>query len=76
MGKKKNTIYLSESERTWLNRFVEWDDKSGREAVRARVLLLADGGKKDREIAVLLGISRPTVSLARRRFEQNQGFPL
>jgi len=56
---KKYQVHLTDQEREALNAFVTRGQKNAREITRARILLLVDAGKKDREIVDLLGISRP-----------------
>ncbi len=54
-------VVLCQEEREALEAFVSCGDKNAREINRARILLLKDAGKKDREIMALLHISRPTI---------------
>jgi len=74
--KKKYPVHLSEEERKELNQFVSRGKKSAREITRARILLLADEGKLDREIVQLLGISRQTVARVRKKYAQRQDEPV
>ncbi len=67
MGRTKQyTVCLTDSERKALHAFVSSGRKSARQITRARILLLADAGKTDREIIDLLGVSRPPVSSMRK----------
>lgn len=54
-------VALSQAEREALDAFVSCGHKNAREINRARILLLKDAGKKDREIMALLHTSRPTI---------------
>ena len=68
MPKKLYIVDLTEEERTYLLDFI----KSGKQAVRkfnrAQILLLADKGKTDREIAEALHTGTATVQRTRQRF--------
>ena len=71
MGRTKQyTVCLTDSERKALHAFVSSGRKSARHITRARILLLADAGKTDREIIDLLGVSRPPVSSMRKKYAQ------
>ena len=71
MGRTKQyTVCLTDSERKALHAFVSSGRKSARQITRARILLLADAGKTDREIIDLLGVSRPPVSSMRKKYAQ------
>ena len=65
---KNYQIQLTEEERRELGRMVESGRKLARKITRARILLLADAGKKDREIAEALQVSVQTVHKVRKRF--------
>ena len=67
---RKHEVHLTDEERETLRWFVSCGRKMARQITRARILLLADRGKKDHEIVALLGISRPTVSSTRKRHSQ------
>ena len=54
--------------RTFLLEFIESGERSARKITRARILLLADEGKKDRAIIESLHTSVPTVQRTRKRF--------
>lgn len=69
---KKHVVTLSRSERQQLERFVSRGKKSAREIRRARILLLAHEGKKDKEIIDLLGVSRHTISNLRKKYSERQ----
>lgn len=65
---KQFNVELTDEERRDLKRLVESGRKLARKITRARILLLADGGKKDREIAETLQITIQTVHKVRKRF--------
>jgi putative transposase len=70
MPKTKHPVTLSAQERKELQAFVSRGKRSAREINRARILLLADEGKKDAEILQLLGVSRGTVHKVRKKYGQ------
>lgn len=61
MAKKQIEVKLSQEEREVLEKFVAQGKKSAREITRARILLLSDEGRKDKELSQILGVSRGTV---------------
>lgn len=72
-------VDLTEEERTFLLKFIKSGKHSARKINRARILLLADEGKTDREIAAAFRLSPqanalhttvPTVQRTRQRFVQ------
>ena len=65
---KQFHIKLSDEERRELKRLVESGRRLARKITRARILLLADAGKKDREIAETLQVCVQTVHKVRKRF--------
>jgi transposase len=65
---KQFHIKLSDEERKELKHLVESGRKLARKITRARILLLADSGKKDREIAEALQVCTQTVHAVRKRF--------
>jgi putative transposase len=70
MPKKQNVVRLTKAERTALERFVARGKKSARAITRARILLLLDEGRKDRELTEVLGVSRGTLYNVRNRYKQ------
>jgi transposase len=68
MPKQKHPVALSAQECKELQAFVSRGKRSAREVNRARILLLADEGKKDAEIIQLLGVSRATVHNVRKKY--------
>jgi transposase len=68
MPGKIYVVELTEEERTSLLDLIKNGEHSARKLNRARILLLADDGKSDREIAGALYTSPPTVQRTRQRF--------
>ena len=61
MPKKIYIVDLTEEERSYLLDFVKHGESSARKFNRARILLLADEGRSDREIAEALHTGTATV---------------
>jgi transposase len=61
-------VDLTEEERTFLLNLIKSGNNSARKINRARILLLADEDRKDREIAEALHTSVSTVQRTRQRF--------
>lgn len=68
MPKKIYIVDLTKEERTYLLEFIKSGKQSGRKFNRARILLLADEGKSDNEIAEALHTGTATVQRTRQRF--------
>ena len=68
MPKKIYIVDLTKEERTYLLDFIKSDKQSARKLNRARILLHADEGKSDREIAAALHTGTATVHRTRQRF--------
>lgn len=68
MTNKIYVVDLSEEERTFLTDFISRGERSARKLKRAHILLLADEGKTDGQIAAALHTSTPTVQRTRQRF--------
>ena len=68
MPKKIYSVDLTDEERTYLLDFVKSGKQSARKFNRAQILLLADEGKADSEIAEALHIGSATVQRTRQRF--------
>lgn len=66
--RKKYIVDLTPEERGRLVELTQKGQQSARKIRRANILLLADAGKKDKEIAELLQASVPTVERTRRKF--------
>jgi transposase len=70
MPKQQRAVTLTRTERGVLEKFVAQGKKSARAITRARLLLLADEGRKDRELTAILGVSRGTVYNVRKRYQR------
>src|SRR5919205_3820146 len=70
MPKKGKAVQLTEAERGALETFVTRGKKSARAITRARILLLSNEGRKERELTEILGASRGTVYTVRKRYQQ------
>ncbi len=70
---KKHPVHPSTKGRKTLEQFVKSGRKNARETTRARILLLADEGKPDREIISLLDVSRTTIHATRARYADSSG---
>ena len=68
MPKKIYIVDLTEEERTFLLQFIKSGKHSARKINRDRILLLANEGRIDREIAEALHTSMSTVQRTRQRF--------
>lgn len=68
MGVMKYVVDLSEEEREQLQRLISRGKVSAREAARARVLLKADEGLTDEQVAGALDLGSATVGRIRQRF--------
>lgn len=74
MKKKHNTrkvdVALKANEVVWLRKLVGAGKQNARTVTRARVLLLANEGKANREIVDALGVSPRSVTEARKRYDE------
>ena len=68
MPRKIYIVDLTNEERTYLLDFIKSSKRSARKLNRARILLLADEGKADGEIAEALHTGTDTVQRTRQRF--------
>jgi len=69
MGRKKlNIVHLNEQEREELRQYLRKGKSSARSLTRARILLLADDGRDDEEIAETLNVSKSTIIRIRTRY--------
>jgi transposase len=68
--KKVYDISLTDAERKELKSLIDNGRRLAKKITRARILLLADAGKKDHEIAESLQTSIPTVVRVRKRFAE------
>lgn len=69
---KKYRVDLTAAERTTLLQFTRSGKTAARKLTRARILLKADEGLSDEEIAEEVGTSVPTVERTRRRFVEEK----
>jgi transposase len=67
MPKKKYHVDLTPEERTTLEQFLQRGKSSARKLTRARILLHADEGLTDEEIATVLDVGIATVERTRQR---------
>jgi putative transposase len=70
MRKKPKAVQLTKAERGALETFVAHGTRSARAITRARLLLLADEGRKDKELTEILGVSRGTVHNVCKKYQQ------
>jgi len=70
----KIKVHLKKEEREALKKFVASGKRSAREINRARILLLTDEGKKDKEIILTLGVSRKTVYNTRKKYNKEKEY--
>ena len=68
---KKYVVRLSDSERTQLRTLIRKGKASARILARAHVLLLADEGHTDDQIAVSVHVGTTTIERLRRRFMED-----
>ena len=68
MPKKKYVVDLTLGERTTLEQLLQRGKSSARKLTRARILLQADDGLTDEEIATALEVGVATVERTRQRF--------
>jgi transposase len=68
MPKKKYVVDLTAEERSTLEHLVQRGKSSARKLTRARILLQADEGLTDEEIALALDVGVATVERTRQRF--------
>jgi transposase len=74
MPKKKYRVDLSPDERTTLEQLLRSGKTGARKLTRARILLKADDGLRDEEMAAALDVGTATVGRTRQRFvEENLG---
>ncbi len=67
---KKYVVTLSDAQRSELRTLIRTGTTSARLLARARVLLLADDGRTDDQIAAALHVGTTTVERLRRRFAE------
>jgi transposase len=72
MPRKAPKIALSQEEREKLERLIRKETAEQREVLRAKIILLANEEKENKDIAAELGISQQIVSKWRKRFSQER----
>jgi putative transposase len=70
MPQTRRAVKLTKAERGALETFVAHGKRSARAITRARLLLLSDEGRKERELTEILGVSRGTVYNVRKKYQQ------
>jgi transposase len=70
MPQQCRAVKLTKAERGKLERFVAHGKRSVRAITRARILLLSDEGRKERELTEVLGVSRGTVYNVRKKYQR------
>lgn len=69
MSREKTfNVELKEEDREELRQYLRRGKASARSLTRARILLLADEGRLDKEVIDALGVSRSTVARIRQRY--------
>lgn len=69
MARKRIEGKLTQDEHESLSTYVTRGQKSAREINRARILLLANDGRKDQDIEKVLGVSRVTIYNMRKKYQ-------
>lgn len=72
MPKKKSAVTLTPEDQHELERFVTRGKKSARAITRARILLLAQDGRRATDIARTLGVSRGTIYNVCQKYQQQK----
>ena len=72
MPGKRIVIKLTPDEQQVLETYVSQGHKPARAITRARILLLSNEGMKVKEIAKVLGVSPPTVSHVRKKYQKQE----
>lgn len=68
MPKKQHKVELTSDERNHLKELTSTGRESARKLTHARILLKADAGWQDAEIAQALDVSRPTIERVRMKY--------
>jgi transposase len=68
--RKQYHVKLTDEERTYLSDLTNKGKAGARRIKRARILLMADAGKLDREIIAAVGVGESTVGRTRQRFAE------
>ena len=72
MPRKRITIKLTEQDEHILEKYVSHGQKNAREINRARILLMANAGKKVKEIKQALGVSHTTICNVRQNYNRGE----
>jgi transposase len=70
MPKKSPVVRLTAEERDLLEKFVAHGRKSARAMNRARILLLLDEARSEKDVTTILGVSRGTIHNVRTKYLQ------
>ena len=70
MPKERRAVRLTATERDILEKFVAHGKKSARAINRARILLLLDEDRPEKELTTILGVSRGTIYNVRKKYLQ------
>jgi transposase len=72
MPEKRQAVRLTTAERDILETFVAHGTKSARAINRARILLLLDEGRREKELTTILGVSRGTIYNVRQKYMKQE----
>jgi putative transposase len=72
MPRKRITIKLSEQDEKILKKYVSQGHKNAREINRARMLLMANEGRKVKDIEQTLGVSQTTICNVRKNYNRGE----
>jgi len=72
MPAKRQEVRLTATERDILEQFVAHGTKSARAINRARILLLLDEGRPEKELTTIIGVSRGTIYNVRQKYLQKE----
>jgi transposase len=70
MPRRLYFVELSDAEREYLSKLISSGESKARKLTRARILLKADAGCKDKAISEALDVGQATVQRVRKRFAQ------
>ena len=70
MGSGNHEMTLPEVDQATLRRWLRTPTAPQRLVTRSRIVLLLADGRSAREVAQLVGVSRPTVALWKKRFQE------
>jgi transposase len=76
MARNRIEVKLTPDEHERLSTYVARGQKSAREINRARILLLANDGLKDQDLAKVLGMSRATIYNMRKKYHHKGDQPI